>query len=45
MLNDGDPGPHGCVVQSDRRILKYVLGVWVAVCLREQENVLKLLFF
>ena len=41
MVNDHDPEPHTCIVQSDRLTYKYVIGALVAVCLHKQQNVFK----
>ena len=29
MLNDRFPGPHICIVQSDRLIFKHEMGAWL----------------
>ena len=28
MLNNNDPGPHICIVQSERLVSKCVMGAW-----------------
>ena len=29
MLNDRDPDPYICIVQTDRLIFKYIIGAWL----------------
>ena len=49
VLNDRDPDPFICIVQSDRLISKYVMGAWLQfVYLNKRpfsSNILLLVFF
>ena len=38
MLNNRDPGPHICAVQSNHHVSKYAMGAWLQfVCVSKRK--------